>query len=75
MNYDKEYNLFNQPFRDPLYYILKNSSCFVLVLLESLHPRIIKVVSTNLDLAKLTEYGEKISKTNGWHFIKNTVYT
>ena len=75
MNYDKECNLFNQPFRDPIYYILKNHSCYVLVLLESLHPRIIKVITAQEDLDKLKKYGEEVSKKNGWHFIKNTVYT
>ena len=75
MEYKSEDELFNSPFREPIYYIFSNSSNFVLVLLESLQPRTIKTIYSSPNLKEIIEYGKQKSKINHFHFINNTIYS
>ena len=73
MQFEKEENLFNQSFREPPIYIFLHNQKYSLIHLLSPHK--IKILHSSNNLPDIVETANQINKSEGFPFIKNTIFT
>ena len=75
MKQEKEENLFNGAFRDPIYYILKNLEFYSIVKFVNKIPISLKTEYSSKNLPEILEKGAELSKKNGLFFINDTIFS
>jgi len=75
MKEEKEENLFNSSFRDPIYYILKNLEFYSIVKFVNKNPISLKTEYSSKNLPEILEKGAELSKKNGLFFINDTIFS
>jgi len=75
MRQDTEENLFNDAFREQLYYIFKNNEFYSIVQFVCKNPLSLKTEYSSKNLTEILEKGAELSKKNGLFFINNTIFS
>jgi len=75
MKEEKEENLFNSSFNDPIYYIFKNQEFYSIVKFISKYPLSLKTEYSSKNLPEILQKGGELSKNNGILFINDTIFS
>jgi len=75
MREEKEEDLLNSAFRDPIYYILKNNNSNSIVQFISKNPLSLKTEYSSKNFKEILDKGAKLSEKNGLLFIKDTIFS
>ena len=75
MKEEKEEALFNDSFRESIYYILKNLEFYTIVKFVNKNPILLKTEYSSKNLPEILEKGAELSKKNGLFFINDTIFS
>ena len=75
MKKEKEEDLLNSAFNEPIYYIFKNNDSISIVQFISKNPLSLKTEYSSKNLQEILDKGAKLSEKNGLLFIKDTIFS
>jgi hypothetical protein len=75
MKEEKEEELLNSAFRDPIYYILKNNNSNSIVQFVNKNPLSLKTEYSSRNFKEILEKGAQLAEKNGLLFINDTIFS
>lgn len=75
MRDEKEEELLNSVFTEPIYYIFKNYNSYYIVQFANKNPLSLKTEFASNNIQEILEKGVELSKKNGQLFINNTIFS
>ena len=75
MKEEKEEDLLNSAFNEPIYYIFKNNDSISIVQFISKNPLSLKTEYSSKNFQEILDKGAKLSQKNGLLFIKDTIFS
>ena len=75
MREEKEEDLLNSAFIEPIYYIYKNKESNTIVKFASKNPLLLKTEYSSKNFQEILDKGAKLSEKNGLLFINDTIFS
>ena len=75
MKEEKEEDLLNSAFNEPIYYIFKNNDSISIVQFISKNPLSLKTEYSSKNFQEILDKGAKLSEKNGLLFISNIIFS